>query len=154
MRYTTEDERFSFTFDRTDEGGPVVVQLADAEADVTVELTLGDWLPGRDRPEITAVTIRKQRGVTTRDVRLPVSTYAGVVGSAFAALRGLDQNPRARWSTARLGDDFLRDVADAYRAAPEGGRIAAVRQVRDASKSQVLRWVRAARERGFLEPRD
>jgi hypothetical protein len=155
MHYTTEDKRISFTLDRT-EGGAVVITLTDTAADAeTVELELTDWAPDAEHPTIAGVMIRRQRGVTARDVRVPVGLYVEIVAGALAALVELTGGPRRpRWSTARLSDDFLREIAGAYQAAPKGKRIAAVRETRDASDSQIYRWLKAARERGLLPERE
>lgn len=49
-----------------------------------------------------------------------------------------------------IDDDFLREVADAYRV---GGAQRVKAELGPASDSQVFRWVRRARERGILSGR-
>lgn len=100
-------------------------------------------------PRCTAFTIRKQSGVASRDIRVPLERYLDVVARHPA--RVLEGRQRRE-----LTDDFLRAVADAYSAA--GGHVSGIRPEVDsrfhASESQKFRWVKAARTRGFLADRE
>jgi hypothetical protein len=125
-----------------------VVTIEDSDADArTVELHIAQ--PARGEAVCTAITVRKQTGVVSRDIRIPLERYLDLVGRHPARVISGDRRRRRV-----LTDDFLRTVADAYRS---GGGIAGMSPTVDArfhaSDSQKYRWIKAARERGLLDPR-
>lgn len=147
------------TWENTDDG--LVVTITDSEGGGRqVELLLGGWAPweGQAKATTRAVTIIEPDG--SRGVRIPLERYEEWLAENFAALlaAGGDERYQATRGHRRrrlMTDEFLQKVAEAYRSA---GGIAGITPDVDgrfhASDSQKFRWVKAARERGFLPPRD
>jgi hypothetical protein len=142
----------SFTWEQNTEQG-LLVTLTDDDAEVTVELLLGDWAPweGQAKPTTRRLAFEDPTG---RKIRVPLERYEGFVADSFAELMALGGDDRYRQSRGQrqrriMTDEFLRAVADAYSAA--GGNISGITPDRDhrfhASDSQKFRWVKAARER-------
>jgi hypothetical protein len=148
----------------TDDLGRDVVErftaeiIDDDDPDVKVALDV-DVVD--NRPVVVAVTVRKAKGVASRDIRIPVERYLQHVlqhpnpPPGFYDDRLYLPTQLARVTRRRrrvLTDGFLRAVTDAYVA---GGRsIAGITPDVDArfhaSESQKFRWIKAARERGIL----
>jgi hypothetical protein len=57
-------------------------------------------------------------------------------------------------SRRKITPEFLSRVAEIHRAAPEGGRLAAVKVAFMVNERQALRYIAAARKKGWLPPRD
>jgi hypothetical protein len=155
MRILLNDGRVTFTWEVVD--GDVVATVTDEDSDVNeVDLVLTDWSASDPSPTVKEVRIRKQKGLAARDIRVPIGKYVEGWASSWSqmmALAGDDRRLEARQRRRRreITDDFLRDVAETYRAAETGERIAAVKAAHPASDSQVYRWLATARERGILE---
>jgi hypothetical protein len=147
----------------------MVGRLAPSHHAITLDVTY------RDRAyRVTAIKVQAEDGdeLTSGDLGLPVKeaaerllqqlwTYgeawvghAASVEDAFAQIdaeRGAEfrQRQRRRWLT----DAHLRDVADVYGDAERAGASSLVRAVAErfgCSLSTAERWIRTARERGFL----
>jgi Helix-turn-helix domain len=135
---------------------PALRAVVDDGTDRTVELELEMEDQHRsDDPRVTctAVTVRRAEGVGARDLRFPLEEYLAQVRRhpALAEDDGRPRDMRTKRKRREMTDTFLREVADAYRAADDGQRVAAVRAAHHASESQVYRWLRLARERGLLD---
>jgi hypothetical protein len=103
---------------------------------------------------VAAVTIHKQEGLTSRDIRVPVERYLQYVIQLPSVPGQVLHMPTelGRRRRRTMTDGFLRAVAAAYVA---GGRsISGITPEVDprfhASDSQKFRWIKAARERGIL----
>jgi hypothetical protein len=57
-------------------------------------------------------------------------------------------------SRRKITPKFLSRVAEIHQAAPEGGRLAAVKVAFMVNERQALRYIAAARKEGWLPPRD
>jgi hypothetical protein len=147
----------------------MVGRLTPSRHAITLDVTYRD---GAYR--VTAVKVEAEDGdeLTSGDLGLPVKeaaerllqllwTYgeawvghAASVEDAFASVeaeRGAEfrRRQRRRWLT----DAHLRDVADVYGDAERAGASSVVRAVAErfgCSLSTAERWIRTARERGFL----
>jgi hypothetical protein len=137
--------------------------VIEQEGEPTVELGLAG-----PRGPVTGVIVQRTKGVVSRDLRLPIDRYLDVLAERFGLSVGgrrtvpipgrrPEQGPvfEVRHKGRRHSDDFLHQVADAYRAA--GNSISGLTPERnpefDASDASKYRWIRAARERGLLEGR-
>lgn len=116
-----------------------------------------------DGLRVVELTVEKETGVCSRDIRIPLDRYLSVLvgiggdlsgaSSRTLGLRGLAASIDDRRKGRRVSDDFLRKVAAAYRAA--GDNVAGINETVDpaftnAVESTKYRWVKAARERGLL----
>jgi len=82
-------------------------------------------------------------------VQLDENTFTDASGSTIWGGRPVRQPGRGR----PVGDDFLREVADIYRAAvaaQEKAPVDVVRRELQGTRSSAGRWVGQARQRGFL----
>ena len=151
--------RVSLEFNEALEGGPGIPTMRatvtpDDGPTVEIELSGGpggvsDW-----DGEITAVTVREEEGVISRDLRVPLRQYLDLLGERYGLGRYRVEPPDRRRGRAHP-DAFLRKVAAAYRASGNSitGLTPDLDGAFDASDSTKYRWVRAARGRGLLEPR-
>jgi hypothetical protein len=143
---------------RTDDDGQRIIdrftaEIFDADDENTPHVELEVHVVD-GQPVVAAVTIRKQKGLVSRDIRVPVERYLQHV-IQLPSVPG--QHPHVPADLGRrrrrvLTDGFLRAVAEAYVA---GGRsISGITPDVDprfhASDSQKFRWIKAARERGIL----
>jgi hypothetical protein len=156
MRITKDD--LSFEWERLSDG--LLVHVHDEGGDVPdVDLLLTDWLATGATPTVEVVTIRRAKGLASRDVRVPLARYVEAFASSVAhmlALAGDDRRQRARTTRKRRlnTDEFLAEVVGIYDRAEAGDRLDAVKAVYPASNSQVYRWIREARARGLDETED
>jgi hypothetical protein len=152
------------TIDGTDVVDKLVAEVFDLDATEGTPRVVLDFERGADGTAVlVAVTVLKTKGITSRDVRVPLKRYVDYVlsvgiGPEAAVKYGKENAIPAEFVKRRrrvLDDEFLRKVAEAYSAA--GSSISGLTPDRDerfaGSRSQQFRWVRAARERGFLSER-
>jgi hypothetical protein len=93
------------------------------------------------------VGVGNQGGVPTTDAEWRSEDYRADIERAIP-------QPRRR---GVITDEFLKEVAETYKANAESAPIDVIRKVHDQGRDYVAhstaaRWVRLARERGFLPP--
>lgn len=132
------DHRFFATIDEVENEAVLELEIEKTDADLVCH----------------AVTIRKQKGVVSRDLRIPLEHYLDLVAThpVLRDHRGaiLEKKRRRR----DLDDEFLGVVVAAYMAS--GCTIDGLTPDIDdrfyASTSTKYRWLKVARDRGLLEP--
>ncbi|RAV00669.1 hypothetical protein DQP58_00060 [Mycobacterium colombiense] len=121
------------------------------------------------RPGAVSMNLRTAEGfirqkdlaaIKLDQIRHEVYSVAGVGG--FTAdgddyeLTGADARKAVDRATSRrrLTPDLLRKVAETHQSAPAGERVAAVRGAFQVKERQALRYIAAAREKGFIDGND
>jgi hypothetical protein len=99
---------------------------------------LAEWV----RYACSMVGVGNQGGVQTTSAEWKTDTYRADVERVI---------PQP-WRRNVLTDDFLKEVASVYRANADSAPIEAIREAWPSAHSTAARWVRLARDRGFLPP--
>ena len=148
-----EPSGHAITISATYGDGAFRVSSVTVEAGEGGELTSGDLgLPVKEAAEQVL-----RAAWTFGETWLPEPRYAtqttakAMLDEASERMDDFDQRQRRRWIT----DAHLRDVADAHADAERAGAQSVVRALMErfaCSQSTAERWIRTARERGFLPP--
>ena len=99
---------------------------------------LAEWV----RYACSMVGVGNQGGVQTTSAEWKTETYRADVERVI---------PQT-WRRNVLTDDFLKEVARVYRANADSAPIEAIREAWPSAHSTAARWVRLARDRGYLPP--
>jgi hypothetical protein len=97
---------------------------------------LAEWV----RYACSMVGVGNQGGVQTTSAEWKTETYRADVERVI---------PQP-WRRNVLTDDFLKEVARVYRANADSAPIEAIREAWPSAHSTAARWVRLARDRGYL----
>lgn len=145
-RFTVADDHTVEMDIATNDGAPVCdairVQRHPARPSLTGHelrrLPLADWVAFA----CSMVGVGNQGEVRTTSAEWQSEAYR-------ADLEGVVRRSRRRNTVT---DDFLRDVARVYRANADAAPIEAIREAWPSAHSTAARWVKLARDRGFLPP--
>ena len=154
-----DDKRSWVTIEEEGNPWPVTFYFVPVEEDdgtqrwasVGVEVGARDFTDGEEVPELPPTELRN---VADHFVRwLDLAHYAAVLD--------WDNRDRVagrirRTKPARIDDDWLKMIAAEYEARTERGEpaVSDIARTHDVTRSAASRWVKAARDRGFLPPKE